>query len=531
MPVFEVDLKQKSSWSCFHGVERWASDCGCSTGGQPGWNQKWRKPLRDALNNLRDELSEIYEENASDYFIDVWSARNKYIEVILDRNEDSINRFFEKVQKKKLSKEERINAIKLLEIQRQSMLMFTSCGWFFCEISGIETVQILKYAARAIQLAEEFGDKDLETVFVNTLEKARSNLPEEGTGKDIYYKYVKPSAVNHRHVVSHWAISSLYEDYADETEIYCYKINKLDYRRFQKGESNLILGRVQTKSKITLEENDIIFALLHFSGEDFHCALKEFTSNAEYNKIKTSLVSKYNTLSMTEVIRAIDENFGKEYYTLKDLFIKERRNIINELLQDKLDKFSLTFQDLYTEGKMPILQLQEIGLEIPEEFKIVAEYTLSKAFNSTIIDSIKILNEDTVQKALDIKVEAEKIGAKLYKKPSKEIFTEKITRNVNLLADNPEIQQAYKTLNILTIAKQLNIDPVIREAQSIYFNKIFSQIPELLKHLWNSGNLKQDKKFIGYLLNIGEMLDINVEKFYSELNRIMPPANTIIKDL
>jgi alpha-amylase/alpha-mannosidase (GH57 family) len=530
-PTFEVDLKQKSSWSCFHGVERWASDCGCSTGGLPGWNQKWRKPLREGLNFLRDELTEIYEENASKYFIDVWNARNSYIEVVLDRNEDSINKFFEKVQKKKLLQEERISAIKLLEMQRQSMLMFTSCGWFFCDVSGIETTQILKYAARGIQIAEEFSEKDLETPFVEFLDKAKSNITELGTTKDIYYKDVKPATVNHKQVVSHWAISSLYEEYAEETEVYCYKINKLDYRRFKKGNSDLILGRIQIKSKVTLEQHDVIFALLHFGAEDFHCAIKEFESNAEYNKVKTSLALKYSSSTMTEVIREIDEHFGKEYYTLKDLFIKERRTIINELLQDKLEKFASTFQNLYAEGKMPILQLQEIGLEVPEEFRIVAEYTLSKSFNQTIIESLKVLNEDTVQKALDIQAEAEKLGAKLNKKPSKALFTEKITRNIHVLADNIEIHQAHKALNILTVAKQLKIDHCIKEAQNIYFNKVLSQIPFLLKHLWNSENLKQDKKFIGYLLNIGELLDINVEKFYSELNRVVPPANTIIKDL
>lgn len=529
-PRYEVLLKEPSSWSCFHGVERWNSDCGCSTGSQPGWNQKWRKPLRQALDYLRDELEEIYETSSSKYFDDPWDARNEYIDVILDRSEDSINKFFERVQKYNLSDSEKTEAIKLLELQRQEMLMYTSCGWFFCEVSGIETTQILKYSARAIQLAEEFSDKDLETGFLEILSEAKSNIFELGSGKNIYELYVKPSTVSLKQVVSHWAISSLYEDYSDETDIYCYKINKLDYRRFRKGRSDLVLGRIEIKSKVTLEQNDKIFAMLHFGGGDFHCAIKDFSGNSDYNKIKASLTSKYNSATMTEVIREIDEQFGKDYNTLKDLFIKERRFIVNELLQDKLEKFSSSFVNMYSEGRTPIMQLQEIDLEVPEEFRLVAEYTLSKQFNQTILEAAKVLDEDTVQKTLDVKNEANKLGAKLDKKPAQEIFNEKITRNLAVLADNLEVHQAQKVLNLLTVSKQLEVEPCVREAQNIYFGKIHNRIDDLIKLIWNSENVKQDKKFVGCILNIGELLDINVEKYYSELNRVIPPANTMMKE-
>ncbi|MDD3149587.1 MAG: DUF3536 domain-containing protein, partial [Candidatus Gastranaerophilales bacterium] len=130
-PVYEVEIKKVSSWSCMHGVGRWMEDCGCETGGRPGWNQKWRKPLREALDWLRDELTEIYEENALKYLKDPWEARNNYIDVVLDRNSFSIKQFCQKEEKQHLSKDERIEVIKLLEIQRQAMLMYTSCGWFF----------------------------------------------------------------------------------------------------------------------------------------------------------------------------------------------------------------------------------------------------------------------------------------------------------------------------------------------------------------------------------------------------------------
>src|SRR6202789_2015691 len=156
-PDHECEIVENSSWSCIHGVERWRSNCGCNSG-RPGWNQAWRKPLREALDALRDALVPLTEAEGVKLFQDVWAARNAYIDVILNRNNETTNRFFEAQQSHALSAEERNRALKLMEMQRHAQLMYTSCGWFFDDISGIETVQVIAYAARALQLAQNlFG--------------------------------------------------------------------------------------------------------------------------------------------------------------------------------------------------------------------------------------------------------------------------------------------------------------------------------------------------------------------------------------
>ena len=149
-PTHEVKIEENTSWSCAHGIERWRSDCGCNSGGHGGWNQAWRRPLRDALDWLRDELARAYEEKASHYLHDPWAARNDYIDVILDRDRGTVDEFFTKHGRRVLAGDERTEALKLLESQRHALLMYTSCGWFFDEISGIETVQIIQYAGRII---------------------------------------------------------------------------------------------------------------------------------------------------------------------------------------------------------------------------------------------------------------------------------------------------------------------------------------------------------------------------------------------
>ncbi|MCI0530315.1 MAG: DUF3536 domain-containing protein, partial [Nitrospira sp.] len=174
-PIMKVELKEGpnregTAWSCAHGVGRWKENCGCRTGGPEEWTQEWRKPLREALDWLRDQLIPLYEKEGSQYLKDVWKARNDYIQVILDRSEESRAEFLRRhARKKDLTWEEQVQIFKLLEMQRHALLMYTSCGWFFTEISGIETVQVLRYADRAIQLAEDFSLR-LEEAFLEFLE-------------------------------------------------------------------------------------------------------------------------------------------------------------------------------------------------------------------------------------------------------------------------------------------------------------------------------------------------------------------------
>jgi alpha-amylase/alpha-mannosidase (GH57 family) len=203
----EVRLKagvsgEGTSWSCAHGVDRWIRDCGCLTGGEAGWNQKWRSPLRRALDFLRDEAARHFEGLGGELFLDPWEARNDYIDVILDEADSQISqraslpsareRFLSRHAKQDLSPFEQQRAITLLEMQRNSLLMFTSCGWFFSDLAGIETVQILRYAARVIELMAELKLPSARARFLEILQEAKSNRPEEGSGAEIFLRNVIP---------------------------------------------------------------------------------------------------------------------------------------------------------------------------------------------------------------------------------------------------------------------------------------------------------------------------------------------------
>lgn len=517
---YEVDIKQASSWSCFHGVGRWKEDCGCSTGGHPGWNQKWREPLRNALDYLRDELAKVFEAEGPKYFNDnPWTIRNKYIDVILDRNYVTIRKFQKENFKPDLTEEQKVKGMELLEIQRQAMLMYTSCGWFFSEISGIETVQIMKYAARAMQLVARFTNEDFETHFKDILSQAKSNIAEFGTGKDIYERFVKPSVVTAKQIACLWAISSLYQDFEDEEDVYCYTVKRHSYQKVQKGSSNFLVGHIEISSKVTLQKADLMFALMQYAGGDFHCAIKEFSNDAEFNELQATLIKTFALNPITEIIRTLDEKFGKEYFTLKDIFIEERKKILQILLKDQLEKFGNTYKEMYDQGKGSIYHMQNLGLEIPKEFKISAEYALSHRYNDLLAGSDGFVEAPIVQQIKDINFEAKRMNIAIDKTPSNKNFAKRIITNLNRLTKSFEIQQADTIIELFEIVEKLDLQIDISEAQNIYYNKIYHRIGDIIE---NNEKEPRDKdiKFIKLLLNIGEKLNINVGFYKSKLEKL-----------
>ncbi len=189
-PEMEVEIDngpdgEGTSWSCAHGTGRWSRDCGCHTGGEPGWNQEWRQPLRAALDFLRDDAAPKFEDAAVELLPDPWAARNQYIGVILDP-EHMREEFLKRHAFRPLDPSEELRVWNLLEMQRSALLMFTSCGWFFSDLAGIETIQVMRYAARAIDLMNQLGlDPPLEQ-FLEILSEARSNRAEKWNGADIF---------------------------------------------------------------------------------------------------------------------------------------------------------------------------------------------------------------------------------------------------------------------------------------------------------------------------------------------------------
>ncbi len=376
-PAYLAEIYENSSWSCVHGVERWRDNCGCNSGTHPGWSQAWRKPLREALDGVRDRLASLYEEEASKYLKDPWRARDDYIDVVLDRGPENTKKFFEAHALEELSQEEQVRVLKLLEMQRQAMLMFTSCGWFFDEISGMETIQAMQYAARAIQHAEELTGISHSRDFLQALEKASTNIPQFENGARVYEAFVKPAMLDLQRVGGHWAISSLFEEYPESTRIYSYTTKREVYDRAEAGKMKLATGTTRVISEITGEEEPISFAVLHIGDHMLNGGVKKQMAPEAFSAMQKGIKEAFLRSDVPEIIRLMDKHFGMKNYSLWHLFRDEQRKVTKQLLGPALIGIESTFREIY-EQNVPIMNfLQSIGMPLPNGMRVTAETILN----------------------------------------------------------------------------------------------------------------------------------------------------------
>jgi alpha-amylase/alpha-mannosidase (GH57 family) len=503
-PTHEVQIFENSSWSCIHGIERWRSNCGCNSGGHPGWNQEWRKPLRDALDWLRDRLSSIYENMVSEYLKNPWDARDDYIDIILNRSEENVKRFFERHVSKNLNNNERILVFKLLEIQRHAMLMYTSCGWFFDELSGVETIQVIQYAGRAIQLSEEIFHERLEDTFKTRLALAKSNVTEYENGAHIYEKFVKPAMIDLKKVGAHYAVSSLFEDYIDETTIYSYVVTKEDYQKIQAGSTKLAIGRISVFSKITEESEHISFCVLHFGGNALNGGVRTFLGHEAYKSMKDEIISTFEIGAFADIVRLMDNHFGMHNYSLINLFRDQQRNILNFLISKTLEDFEDTYRNLYENNRILMGFLRETGMPVKKVFYSAAEVTLNsdikKAFLEEVTDVGRIQNLFNDMKRWDVLLDS--IDIEFIVRRKLEGLMEKLYTNSSDLVLLLEIQKVLELLKLLPI--EINY----WQTRNIYYKMAKTIYREFLLKT-RAGN-EDAVRWVDTFKYLGEMLGFNI---------------------
>ena len=383
-PSDEVEIREDTSWSCVHGIERWRSDCGCSSGAHSHWKQAWRGPLRDALDELRDAVRRPFEEEAAELLRDPWGARDGYIEVMLDRSPDNVDRFFGTHARREPEPDERIRALKLLELQRHAMLMYTSCGWFFDDLAGIEALQVLQYAGRVVQLAEELFGGAFEERFENSLAAAHSNRPEEGDGRRIYDRHVRPARVDLVKVGGHYAVRSLFEPYAAAARIYCYTVEREDFRIVGTGKMKLGLGRARFTSEITGESERLAFGALHLGDHNVHGGVEAAPSDAEYEAAAAEIEHAFARADVPGVLRLLDAGLSRHAVSLKLLFRDEQRRILRIILETTREEAEEALRQIY-ERHLPLMRfLADVGSPLPRVLRTTAEFVINAGLRSAL---------------------------------------------------------------------------------------------------------------------------------------------------
>ena len=464
-PVYEAEIFENTSWSCAHGVERWRANCGCNSGGHPTWHQKWRAPLRKALDTLRDALIKPFEEAGGRIFKNPWAARDDYISVVLDRSNDFIYAFLAKHAKRSpLSAEERISALQLMEMQRHAMLMYTSCGWFFDEVSGIETVQILQYAGRAVQLARKCFNLDLEAAFVRNLQAAPSNIAEFGDGAGVYRKFVK--FVDLPKVCAHFAISSLFEQYPAEAHIDHYAVSVEDYRRKQAGRTELVVGRCRVTSGITGRSDSYEFGLLYLGNQDFTCGVRGIGVTAAYETMASELTDAFERGAFADIVRLVDRHLGQSRFTISNLFKDEQRSILTTLLAETARDFEDTNRRLYSENHILMGFLKESLIPVPKAFMAAAEFTLNTDLRRLLEDGMPGVAAHVPATLREFErwgVEPDSVGLEF-------AFRKRLERLMSKLAESPAEQGIFAEIeDCLSALALLPFETNLWQVQNVYF--------------------------------------------------------------
>jgi alpha-amylase/alpha-mannosidase (GH57 family) len=501
-PAHEVEIYENSSWSCIHGIERWRSDCGCNSGGHAGWNQGWRKPLRQALDWLRDTLAPAYEKNARSLLRDPWKARDHYIQVVLDRSSKNVEDYLSLNASRKLEDKEKVTALKLLEIQRHSMLMYTSCGWFFDELSGIETVQVLQYAGRALQLAREVFGNAVEPRFLELLAQAKSNLPEHGDGKRIYEKFVEPAAVDLKKVGAHYAMSSLFEDYAEQVGISCFSVDQEVFERAEAGKMKLALGRVKLTSEITLESLRVCFGVMHWGDHNLSGCVKPCGTGEPDEDVVQETLDTFARADFPGTLQILEKHFGPSLYSLMDLFRDEQRKILDGILESTLADVQGIYRQVY-ESNAPLLRfLKDVHIPPPKPLYTAAEHILNtglrNAFEAEELDLQLIENLLTFADLEGIALDSATLEMAVRRRM--ESLAEELGQRP---ADLPLMRELDVAADLL---KRLPFEVNLRRVQNLYYTLMQEAYPEL-----QARKDENSREWVALCKDLAEKLWLKVE--------------------
>jgi alpha-amylase/alpha-mannosidase (GH57 family) len=489
-PTHEVSILENTSWSCPHGVERWRNDCGCCTHGtiikstplsshgppqkpvslspkvcELNWHQKWRHPLRTAMDWLRDTLVPIYVDRMNSFVSDPWQARDDYIDIILKRSPENTDAFLVRHALRPLSKEDKVEALKLLEMQRNALLMYTSCGWFFDEIGGIEPIQVMQYACRTMQLLREITGLDLEPDFITLLNDAPSNMPEYQNGAEIYRNYVKTAVVDLSRVGFHVALSSLVADSPDQVSVRNFTVRIEAYERSMAGNLRLAMGKVFLRSQITGEENTLEFAVFYLGSHNFLGGARESFDDEAFRRMQIELRAAFMISDVPQLIIAIQRHFGSRSYTLWDLLKDGQRKVLYYVLKSTLNDLESEYRQIYRQY-FPLLKvMREMQVPVPKALEDPIWYIL----NTDLEKAIKEKSPDTANIDLlvneIIKGKFEPDTEILGFAATKAILTlmQKILKNTGDIVFLETINTLFRTLSPLSLKYDL------WECQNLFF--------------------------------------------------------------
>ncbi len=459
-----VEIRAWTSWSCAHGIERWRSGCPCHAG-HPSWQHEWRGPLRESLDWLKAELDKLFEQEAGRYLVDPWEARNGYIRVLLEDTQERRETFLEQQSRRVLQPAERVQVWKLLEMERYALLMFTSCGWFFDDPSGLEATQVLAYAARAMQLASDFG-RALVGPFLQRLRPMRSNLPQYRDGVDVFERLVRPRMSDHRRVVAHYAMNALFDPPPNVQKMYAYRFASQERVFDIAGTPAFTAGRVQVYEQTTAESCLLDYAAVHLGGHDFFCVVDRADPGRDAAWLQR-LLETFRTQPIAWLLRELEAKFADGHFTLSDMFPAERKRILDRVTGDVLDRASRVYHRIVNDNRRLIEFLVHNELEVPEELRIAMRFVVRQNWDRRVREFAAGSAE--LDEVVAVADDARRWGVELDRETAAQVLGRALADAVACIWSG-EGDRCYRRASaILEAGQRLRVTVETRWAQNLFF--------------------------------------------------------------
>ena len=468
-PTWEVQIIENSSWSCIHGVERWRSDCGCGGHG-PGWSLAWRAPLRQGFDKLRDDVIKLMDSQGREIFKDPWEARNEYVEFLLSEPDlPALYNFLEKHQLRPLEQKKQHEALKLLACARYALYMFTSCGWFFDDMSGLEAVQNLCYAARCLELANSIVHTDREEVLLHTLDSAQSNFPTQGSGRDIWRRYVTDVWLKPAQVAAEALLPASINGQEPLPRFHCYLIKPLFWQQRRHLNMFINLGAVEGRHIHLLQPKSLSFVIFYVPDQDPITKVGPWHDKEQLESLWQQLQDPFINIDVHKLRGMLSELPEWRPITMNDLSTDARQTLAEALLKHVIAEYRKSVQEVYMEGREAMRMFREINLPVPKLFASLAETVIAD-------QTMQSLKEMSPQSPMPgnlsrLAMQAKALGLNM-NFPALEHQVESILeRESNYFHLNPEQYQAHleRISNLLGLSQAFNISVNLWRVQNNFY--------------------------------------------------------------
>ena len=415
-PTHEVEIAEQTAWSCAHGLGRWHRDCGCS-GGRPGWNQAWRAPLRQALDGLRDAIAPRFEQAAGAWLQDPWAARDAYDPRQMLDDAAVRQAFFDQHvlphRREALDAASRTRLLQLFEMQRHAMLMYTSCAWFFDEISGIETVQVLQYAARAIQLARQALDQELEPAFLQRLEQAPSNVAEHPHGRDVYERKVRHQVVDLDRIAADELAGVLMPAATLDRPVH--EVWSSGLRRHANGAAQWVGGRIQVRSKRVDRDEVFLGAFAHDGDHGWSGGVRRADDDEGDRRTLHALIDAFEAGDHPRWQALLGQHFPCGALGAGDLFRDRQRALLRGTLQIAEEQADRAHRAIYERYAGLLRELHGLDAPPPRGLQVAAEraihHELLAALRAEPLEAAPVRRLLEAAEAVGTTLDGDRLGA------------------------------------------------------------------------------------------------------------------------